>query len=63
VCGESQIYSTEKDDGQTSYAVVTLKNILWPGAVTVASVNNRDFKIIIYRLQIMLIYTLVTDTS
>jgi len=40
VCGESQIYSTEKDDGQTSYAVVTLKNILWPGAVTVASATN-----------------------
>ena len=40
VYGDVQVYSTAgPEDGQTSYAVVSLKSQIWPGSFTIANVN------------------------
>jgi len=40
IYGDNQIYNTGKDEGPLSYAAVSIKNLLWPGAYTVASVQG-----------------------
>ena len=42
--GETQQFNlVGKEEGVTSYAVVVLKNLRWPGNYTVANVNSSPF--------------------
>ena len=58
--GDTQQFNlVGKEEGVTSYAVVVLKNLRWPGSFTVTNViikikNNLFFK----RIKLMLIYML-----
>jgi len=47
VYGDPQVYTTPPpEEGATSYAVVALRSLIWPGSVTIAN-NNRYFSIYI----------------